>query len=284
MAKKKPYFFTRSGRPFLRWAGGKQHLLNPILEALPDNIWAKYDRLVEPFVGAASFFFGSNCESALLADANAQLISCFGWIKRNPDRVWSHLKTFTRSQSRPHYYDVREYYNSARASARKAAAFLYLNGACFNGVFRVNREGEFNVPVGRRQRLVFPSKEHLRLCAESLKGAALQVADFESVMRTAKQGDFVFVDPPYPALSDTSYFAHYTADRFSEADQERLAKAVHSLHERKVAFFLTIASTPAVKKRYSTFDQQSVTVTRYVSGNHETLKLRELFITNLAMI
>jgi DNA adenine methylase len=283
MPPKKPLFFSRPNRPFLRWAGGKQQLVDAILDRLPDGVWKTHTRLVEPFLGAGSVFFGSQPPKALLGDANPQLISCFEWVKKDPDRVWRYLDKFAQSRAVDHYYRIRDYYNGARHSARRAAAFLYLNGACFNGVFRVNEEGEFNVPVGRRDRLVLPSLEHLRKCAATLKKATLRAADFEDMMELTKPGDLVFLDPPYPALSSTAFFAHYTADRFGLIDQLRLASAVGRLHDRKIHFLLTIASTKEARDMFRNYYQKSVTVTRYVSGNRETLRLKELFISNMAI-
>ena len=276
-------FFTRPKRPFLRWAGGKQQLIRAITTALPTDLWTDCDRLVEPCLGAASAFFALESPRALLSDANPQLISCFDWIKRSPDRVSRHLLTFASNHSTAHYYQTRTYYNEARPCAKRAAAFVYLNGASFNGVFRVNRLGQYNVPVGRRARLVLPSPEHLRDCSVRLSRATLRSADFETVLAEARRGDFVFLDPPYPALSRTAYFAHYTPERFGVADQMRLAKAIADLDKRGIAFFLTIVATSDTARRFRHFHQRPVSVTRYVSGNGHTYRLTELFVSNLPM-
>jgi len=278
-----PFFFTRPLRPFLRWAGGKQLLITRIKESVPTIARRESARLVEPFLGAGSVFFGLQRDRALLADANGGLISCFQWVKDNPDLVWRYLKHFSTHHSSSHYYVTRCYYNAARPSARKAAAFIYLNGACFNGVFRVNKKGEFNVPVGRRTRIVLPSLAHLRLSSQQLQRADLRTSDFEAVLDETELGDFVFIDPPYPALSHSAYFAHYTPERFNDGEQKRLHQAIRRLDNRGVAFMLTIASTSQTKRLYSRFHQKTVGVTRYVSGDGRTHQLQELFVSNAEM-
>lgn len=263
--------------PFLRWAGGKRQLLDTLLNRVPRRIEGRY---IEPFLGAGSLFFALAPQDAILADKNAYLIDTFRQIATNPEVVRRALLEHIRLHSFDHYYETRDKYNLGAYSAAQAARFLYLNRTCFNGIFRVNTKGKFNVPKGSKDRLSRPSKRQFYLIAECLRNAELIACDFAAVLAQAQENDFVYLDPPYPALNDTAFFAHYTADRFDTASQERLAECVRGLDNGGTQFLLSNADDPSIRKLYRGFRIESVPVIRYVTCKGSRTAVSELLIRN----
>jgi len=155
-----------------------------------------------------------------------------------------------------------------------------LNRTCFNGVFRVNTEGRFNVPYGDKPNPLFPSKSELDAIAFALKSAKLSVADYEKALSKVKEHEFVYLDPPYPPLNGTAFFTHYTADRFDSDNQERLAAMVRELDRRGASFLMTNADLPIIRRFYREFDITKISVTRYVSCKGARYRVAELVITN----
>jgi DNA adenine methylase len=178
------------------------------------------------------------------------------------------------------YYATRLKYNAAKRSTSKAAAFIYLNRTCFNGIFRVNKRGEFNVPYGYKAQPLFPTSRELRAAAELLRKATLRCCDYSEALARPRRGDFVYLDPPYPPLNGTSYFAHYTADRFPFEEQEALAKSVYALLSRGVRFMMSNADTPVIQRLYKRFPIARLTVARPVTCKNVKHSVSELVITN----
>lgn len=249
-----------------------------LLSLLPTDIGER--RYFEPFLGAGSLFFALQPKRATLSDANYQLIRCYASIKRAPERVARYLSVHKRAHGSAHYYAVRAQYNAGGAETVQAARFLYLNAAGFNGVFRVNRQGAYNVPFGSKDALKLPSKDRLIAVAQLLRRAQLISQDYARALRLASDDSFYYLDPPYPPLNGTSYFTHYTLDRFSHADQRALAESVHGLHSSGAKFMMTNADTPDVRALYGTFNVTPLAVTRWVSCQARRYKVGELVITN----
>jgi len=201
---------SRKTAPFLSWAGGKQRLVPYLVQFLPSDISGLIYH--ELFLGAGSLFFAVQPETAFLSDANAHLIDCFVAVRDHPDLVSRYLSSHRKQDSKGHYCAVRDSYNTGRGSAAQAARFIYLNKTCFNGIFRVNQKGEFNVPYGRDTRakkdLVLPSRESLRNASQALSGASLSAVSYEKAVGSPGKNDFYYLDPPYPPLNGTSYFTH----------------------------------------------------------------------------
>jgi len=267
--------------PFLSWAGGKQRLVPHLLRFLPCNI----QELVyhEPFLGAGSLFFAVRPSEAFLSDANEHLIACFRAVRNQPDLVSRYLAEHKRLDSHDYYYKVRREYNEGRASAAQAARFIYLNKACFNGVFRVNRNGEFNVPYGRKgtaRRLVLPGRLALRNISKALAGVSLEVASYEETAANPSQRDFFYLDPPYPPLNGTSFFTHYTKERFTYEDHEAVANLVRELDACGAKVMVSNADTPKIRSLYKGFQIHSVAVSRYVTCRSKKHKVSELIVTN----
>jgi DNA adenine methylase len=264
-------------RPLLRWAGGKTHLVRYLLQSLPNGHRSRIYR--EPFLGAGSLFFALRPQKAVLSDVNEHLISCYLHVRDNCAAVDRHLTSYGRRSTKSGYYGVRETYNRGRFSAAQAARFIYLNKTCFNGIFRVNMNGEFNVPYGWKRQPALPDSERLGTVSEALQRAELRVADFQDAVDAAEAGDFIYLDPPYPALNGTAYFTHYTASRFSDLDQEEVAGACGELNKRGCAFLVSNADTERIRSLYKDYNCRVIDVTRFLTCKTK-YSTRELLIMN----
>lgn len=272
----------RKVAPFLSWAGGKRRLAPHLVRFLPSSISALVYH--EPFLGAGSLFFAVQPKTAILSDANEHLIDCFKAVRDHPDLVSRYLSEHRQRDSKGHYYAVRSSYNTGRGSAAQAARFIYLNKTCFNGIFRVNQKGEFNVPYGRdtktKKDLVLPSREALRNASRVLSGASLSATSYEKAVGRPGKNDFYYLDPPYPPLNGTSYFTHYTKDRFSEEDQREVAKLAKQLDSGGAKVMVTNADTAEIRHLYKGFRIESISVSRYVTCRARKHKVGELIVTN----
>lgn len=270
--------------PILRWVGGKRRLVPRLLRALPPQ--ADGLRYNEPFLGAGSLFLAMQPSVAQLSDANEHLMSCYAAIREQPDQVYEYLRKHAARHSKEHYYAVRERYNRLRGhnrfipSAAQAARFVYLNKTCFNGIFRVNLKGEFNVPYGGKVSPLLPSRQELGRVSVLLERAQLRAGGFEEALETVGKGDFVYLDPPYPPINGTSYFTHYTADRFGEEDQKRLARFVRAAAIRGACIMMSNADTPFIRKLYKDFFIVPLSVTRYVTCKSVKHAADEVLVTN----
>jgi len=238
--------------PFIRWAGGKQKILNQLLPYLPIDISAR--KYWEPFVGAGSLFFALHPQEAVLSDANEHLINCYKQVCDNHLLVHKYIRQHANNTSEEYYYKIRSLYNNRKGnSIAQAARFIYLNKTCFNGIFRVNLKGDFNVPYGWKEPPSLPSLELLRSASKALKNATIHSGSFENNIEQITSSDYIYLDPPYPPLNGTSFFTHYTSDRFGEKDQNKLAEYIKTVDGRGCKFMLSNADTPLIRKLYSDF-------------------------------
>ena len=225
-------------------------------------------------------FFALAPEKAFLSDANKHLIDMYSHVARNPDLLHEYLKQHKNNNSEAYYYNIRTQYNSSRNSAAQAARFIYLNKACFNGIFRVNIKGMFNVPYGWKEPPSLPSRSDLRNARLALRVANISCASYEDALRDTNAGDFVYLDPPYPPLNGTSFFTHYTPDRFSAHDQARLASLVQELDSSGCKFMLSNADIKSTRLLYKNFSIRAYTVRRWITSGKIKHKVSELLITN----
>jgi DNA adenine methylase len=265
-------------RPFLRWAGGKYYLWDALRHFVPEDVASR--RYFEPFLGAGTMFLSLAHPNARLSDLNAHLIECYQAIRDSPDAVARELRIHARNDSEPYYYAVRDAYNRSRAGIARAARFLYLNRTGFNGVFRVNRSGSYNVPYGKKESPRFPSTLELRAASASLRKSQLTVSDYATALKDTRRDDFIYLDPPYPPLNGTSFFTHYTKDRFGEEDQRAVARMAESLDKRGCLVMLSHADTPLVRKLFRNFAISELSVTRFVTSSSVKHRVDELIITN----
>ena len=229
--------------PFLKWAGGKRWLTSS--QRLP--IPTKFNRYIEPFVGGGAVFFHLQPESAIIADVNAELIELYRVIKELPNELQLHMDRHQSLHSHDHYYAMRGAVPSG--DLERAARTLYLNRTCWNGLYRVNRKGEFNVPIGEKTTVVFDGEDFGAVSA-ALASAEIRCSDFEATIELAEEGDFVFVDPPYTVQHNLNGFVKYNESIFSWADQKRLRDTVQRALERGAAVVVTNADHESVHKLY----------------------------------
>jgi len=236
-------------RPFLKWAGGKRRLLAQYRPYFPSGI-ARYH---EPFVGSAAVFFDLEPVKAVLADSNAALINCYAAVRDHVEPLIRHLDRLQARHSPGHFYEARERYNAARLGAvERAALFIYLNHTCYNGLYRVNRRGHFNVPAGRYRRPRISDPGGLRAASAVLQRSRLVTRRFDACETDAARGDFVYIDPPYHRLNAGS-FTSYTAEGFGEAEQRELAAVVDRLHAAGCRVMVSNSDTPLVRELYGAY-------------------------------
>ena len=182
--------------------------------------------------------------------------------------------------SKDYYYQVRDEYNSSGFSPKQAARFIYLNRTCFNGIFRVNKNGGFNVPYGWKEPPALPTKQHLYLASEILKNSRIEALDYKLALKDLTSKDFFYLDPPYPPLNGTSFFTHYTADRFRENDQIELASIVDELDRKGALFLLSNADTNLIRNLYKKYNISELSVVRWITSKSIKHKVSELVIAN----
>ncbi len=261
---------SRPARPLLKWAGGKRQLLPQLRPFYP----ARFERYIEPFVGSGAVFFDLYNHGRLagrrsiLIDHNADLIGCYTTVRDHTDDVIDHLSRLAAghaANSRKHYYTVRDdHFNIARAlissgpvpdsrqySPPLAAMLIYLNRTGFNGLFRLNSHGQFNVPIGRYTNPTICDDHNIKAVAAALATNVQLLHDnFNRVLTLAERGDFVYIDPPYAPLTQTALFTSYTAAGFSLADQEQLQQVVIQLASRGCWVLLSNSIAPDIKRLY----------------------------------
>jgi len=259
----------RAVRPLLKWAGGKRQLLSVLRPCYP----ASFDRYVEPFVGSGAVYFDLYAAGRLdgrrvvLADVNPDLVGCYRTVRDRADAViaaLAELETEHRARGAACYYDVRDRrFNPERArrgarvadayTPALAAMFLYLNRTGYNGLFRLNRRGGFNVPAGRYADPRICDADHLRACARALgaPGVTIDCGAFVETLAGTSSGDFVYCDPPYAPVSRTASFAAYTADGFTARDHRRLHEAIIAASRRGAIVLLSSSSAADIEAAYA---------------------------------
>jgi len=234
-------------RPILKWPGGKRLLADKIVALMP----TRYDRYIEPFLGGGAVFFRLQPSRAVLADADPALINCYTQIRDHPDQVLRALARMKNSETE--YYRIRA--SRPRTNVSRAAKLVYLANLGFNGVYRLNFRGEYNVPYGHRpdRRPVDPA--HVRSASVMLRRASLRDGDFETTLRTAGSGDVVYLDPPYTVAHANNGFIRYNARLFSWSDQQRLAIAAREAASRGAFVVVTNADHISVRNLYPNFQE-----------------------------
>lgn len=262
--------------PFLRWAGGKRWLARTLRQALPSTFGTYF----EPFLGSAAVFFSLRPSQAHLSDSNRRLIEAFRVVRDSPDRLASMLSGF--SYTKTEYYHVRA--SKPTSPLERAAQLVYLNRTCWNGLYRVDRKGTFNVPYGRRG-FFFPSdRDKLLRASAILKGQILRSEDFESALAPVRPGDLVFLDPPYTVTHGNNGFLLYNERIFSWSDQERLSRVVHAIDKRGAHFVLTNANHESVTELYNGFEIVPLPRQSILAADPKRRRaVTELLISNLTL-
>lgn len=251
-------------RPFLKWAGGKTQLLPELMHRIPEE----FNNYYEPFCGRGALFYELQPVKAYISDINEELINSYIIVR---DKVEDLIKSLSK-----HVYESNYFYklrNLDRAldyknwsNIEKASRLIYLNKTCFNGLYRVNSKGEFNVPFGRYTNPKICDSVNLRACSQALKGVSIDVSPFETIVAKAQAGDFVYFDPPYAPLSATSNFTSYSKDKFDLEMQVKLRDVCDALDKKKVKFMLSNSSAPLVLELYKDYTVEKVAAVRAINS------------------
>jgi len=247
--------------PFLKWVGGKTALLPELLKHVPSRQHLR--RYHEPFVGGGALFFAVNPKRAILSDCNPELVLTWQEVRDEPSAVLDALAHHV--YDRAHFNDVRALDPATLPRAERAARFIYLNKTCFNGLWRVNRAGRFNVPIGRYKAPRFCDPGTLYRAQAALEKIQVIHQPFEAALQRTAPGDFVYLDPPYDPVSATASFTSYTAGSFGWEDQKRLAAECAALNRRGVRFLLSNSATPRIRELYKSFEMRTVKAPRNIS-------------------
>lgn len=249
-------------KPVLKWAGGKTQLLAELNSRAPK----KFNKYIEPFIGGGALFFNLQPNNAVIADLNPELVNLYKSIADSPHAVLSYLETFKNDPD--FFYELRSIDTNGLDSVFAAARTIYLNKTCFNGLYRVNKKGEFNVPFGRYANPNIADYDTILNASAALKNTQIICGDYKSVLRDfAEEGDFVFLDPPYLPISKYSDFQRYTKEQFYEEDHRELADEVHRLHEKGCHVILTNSNHPLVHELYGDYIVEILQTKRYINSN-----------------
>jgi len=282
-------------KPFIKWAGGKSNII-PVYEKI-GLLDIEFNDYYEPFLGGGAMFFylwkkGKIKGRAYLSDINKDLIDTYLVIRDNLEDLLGYLNSLKYKYTKEDYYKFRRRYNilkskkeiSTTEKAEKSALFIYLNKTCFNGLYRENKKGEFNVPFGRYKNPKIYDEYNLRAASRALKNSILKVSDFGDAVFSAQKDDFVYFDPPYIPISPTSNFTSYHQQDFDIEDQKRLAETISKLSLKGVKILLSNAYHPTIKDIYKDIPDINffvVLAPRYINSNgNKRGPVKEYAITN----
>ncbi len=266
--------------PIIKWAGGKAKLLDQLNELRP----RVYRRYFEPFIGGGALFFRLAPANAVISDKNADLINMYKCVAWNVEGVIRRLAIHRKRHNEEHYYEARSRWNDHKrkqSDVQRAAAFIYLNKTCYNGLWRVNSKGLFNVPMGRYESPQIYDPARLRTAAAVLQHADLLSGEYSEGAEQARSGDFVYFDPPYHPVSASANFTSYTCDCFGEDDQRELATVARRLTDRGCAVMISNSDTRFIRKLYKGFRIHRVSVNRAINSRTSARgAVSEVVVTN----
>lgn len=251
-------------KPFLKWAGGKTQMISDLLKFAP----VKFNKYIEPFIGGGALYFNLNHPASIISDLNEELVITYRQVKENVQEVIGILETYKNTEE--FYYKIRSAFSSHFTHSERAARLIYLNKTCFNGLFRVNKNGEFNVPYGKRSG-PFLNTQNLLGASDYLQQTEIHHLDYkETLDRYAKKGDFIFLDPPYQPVGKFSDFKRYTKEFFYENDQIELAGIFKDLTSKGCYVILTNSNHPFIFNLYKDFHIETIKTKRLISSNPNT--------------
>jgi len=264
--------------PFLRWAGSKKKLLPRLAPYLEST----YTRYIEPFMGSASLFFATNPSAAILSDINQELVNTFVSVRDHPRAVYNRLNIIPKGKRS--YKKLRKIDLASLDALERAARFIFLNRYCFNGIYRTNNSGVFNVPYSSSRTGGLPTRDAFLAAARLLKSADIVCEDFESVVNNhVREGDFVYLDPPY-AVENRRIFRQYGHQTFGLDDLKRMNDALKTIDERGANFVLSYAYSPEALEYFQNWNRRKVFTLRNVSGFAEHRRMAaELIFTNISL-
>jgi DNA adenine methylase len=263
-------------KPFLKWAGGKTRLLPVLRMVLARQTFRRY---FEPFLGGAALFFDIGPKTAVLNDRNHELIFCYEIVRDQPRELFTTLKQMQVHEKE--FYRIRSLNPENLPPVERAARFIYLNKTCYNGLYRVNRKGEFNTPYGRNDRVSLADEDNLHRASRILKNARLMSDDYSSAVKDAEKDDFVYLDPPYLPVGKYADFKRYTKETFFEDDHRKLADCFRELSDRGCHVVLSNSYHEKIAELYSGLYQKEVEMPRFINCKGEGRgRVRELLVSN----
>lgn len=272
-------------QPILKWVGGKRKLLPSIKPVIANA--GSFNRYIEPFIGGGAVLLSIQPSNAIINDSNDALINLYQVIRNKPDELIAELERHKLEHCKEHFLEVRSMDRSDRfhylSDVVKAARIIYLNKTCFNGLYRVNRKGQFNTPLGSYKNPKILEADAIWGLSEYLKKNKVEMlcGDFREALALAEEGDFVYLDPPYVPISETANFTGYTAARFGHKDQVALHDICADLDSKGIKFLLSNSDCEAVTNLYSGFHIQKINVTRSVNNTvGESKFIQEVLISN----
>jgi DNA adenine methylase len=263
-------------RPFLKWVGGKGQLLAQYQPFFPTDFTTYY----EPFLGGGAVFFHLQPVQAQLMDINPELVNVYRCVRDQVEAVIHLLEQHQHQHSQDYYYQMRA--TLGRTDVEQAARLIYLNKTCYNGLYRENSKGQFNVPMGRYKAPKICHSELLRAASQALRRTQIEVQSFDKVRDLAQDSrDFVYFDPPYHPLSLTSRFTEYNRYAFSQTDQERLRDLFAELAQRGVKVMLSNSDCPFIRQLYQDFSIHTISASRAINSNAQKRgKINEVLVTS----
>lgn len=265
--------------PIVKWVGGKRQLMFELIKNMPKS----YNRYFEPFIGGGALFFELQPEQAYISDMNEELINLYSIVR---DNVYELIDDLSKHEvSKEYFLEIRNIDRTEKyaelSNVERASRFIYLNRTCFNGMYRVNSKGEFNVPFGHYKNPRIIDENNLLNCSELLKKTEIKCADFTEILTKVKKGDFVYFDPPYVPLNETSSFTSYTKDGFDIDMQFKLRDVCDELDSMSVKFMLSNSDTKLVNELYSNYEIKKVFASRQINANADGRgKITEVLVRN----
>ena len=265
--------------PLVKWVGGKRQLMFELLKNMPKS----FNRYFEPFIGGGALFFELQPDNAYISDMNEELINLYQVVKNN---VYALINDLNKHEvSKEYFLKIRnldrtsEYENLS--DVEKASRFIYLNRTCFNGLYRVNSQGQFNVPFGNYKNPRIIDADNLLNCSDLLRKTEIKCADFSEILNKVQKGDFVYFDPPYVPLNETSSFTSYTKDGFDIDMQFKLRDVCDELDSIGVKFMLSNSDTKLVNELYANYEIKKVFASRAINANADGRgKITEVLVRN----
>lgn len=277
---------NKLARPFLKWAGGKRQLVPEITKHVP----RKYNTYYEPFLGGGALLFELQPKNAVISDSNLELINCYEVIRDQLNELIEDLRDHKYKNEESYYYNIRGWDRNfdeykSMLPVKRASRIIYLNKTCYNGLFRVNSQGQFNVPFGKYKNPNVLDEAVLRAVSNYLSSKEVKILniDFEKAVKSAKKDDFVYLDPPYDPISDTAFFTGYDINGFNKDEQKRLKQVFDELTKRGCKVLLSNACTGFIINLYGDYakGRKTVSATRAINSNaFKRGKIDEVLIRN----
>jgi len=269
---------SKSPKPFLKWAGSKKWLIPHIKKFIPEH----FNKYYEPFLGSGALFFALRPEKAQLSDISKNLINTCIVLREQPETIIKKLKKMPYEET--FFYWIRDKFQP-RSETSKAARIIYLNRTCWNGLYRENKSGKFNVPFGRFDNPTICDEDNLKAVASVLKDIELRASDFKEAVTNAQKGDFIFFDPPYITGHQNNGFHAYNEILFKWKDQERLAKVAQELDEKGCYVLITNADNELIRNLYNGFEFSEISRHSVIAADVQNRKkVNELIITNYKIL